>query len=127
MFASIWETICTAIRNVGSVISSALNRTYARNFSNSDWYSPAEYEHLEDVKDFSWVKWFKGEYITRVKSQPTLLGTFVSSGTGYVAGIMLGMHLFAPLIGGFAVVPALILAYIGSGIGHGIYLRGCAE
>lgn len=127
MFASIWEAICTAIRNVGSIISGALNRTYARNFYNSYNYSGTEYEALAEAKDFSWVKWFKGEYVTRIKSNPTLVGTIVSSGTGYVGGVMLGMYLFAPLIGGFSVIPALILAYIGSGIAHGIYLRGCAE
>ncbi|QBZ70717.1 hypothetical protein pETSU_136 [Edwardsiella phage pEt-SU] len=126
MFKSIWETICTAIRNVGDIMFGALERRYIRNFAN---YSVDVYDTLENVsdKDFSWVKWFKGEYITKVKGEVTFMGTMISGAIGYIGGYMLFSFALAPVLGPISIITSIMGAYMGAGVCNGVYLRFHAE
>lgn len=119
---NIFETIRNAIRNFKEMISAAWKRKFLNNFKSG--YNSVT---VSEIKDFSWVKWFKGEYNVRMQKEANMFrGILVGIGS-YLVGIRIAMFIFGPFFGVLTVIPAIFLGMTFSLFGTAIDLKFQAQ
>lgn len=119
---NIFKTICDAIRNLKEMVKAAWNRQFLNNFDCS-----CDSVAVSEIKDFSWVKWFKGEYRVRLQKEVNIFrGILVGTGS-YLLGMQIALFILGPFFGVFTVIPAIALGMTFSLFGTAIDLKYQAQ
>lgn len=85
---SIFTMIRNVIRNLGDITMAVLNRKFLKNFNYNADAVPAA-----SIENFSWIRWFKGEYRVIPAGKMSAGRGVIVGVSGYVLGNFIGMSI----------------------------------
>lgn len=119
---NILNTIREAIRNFKEMVVVVWQRKFLNNFKGS--YDAVA---VSEIKEFSWLKWFKGEYNVRLQKELNIFrGILVGAGS-YLLGSQVALFILGSFFGVLTVIPAIALGMTFSLFGTAIDLKFQAQ
>lgn len=120
MFKSLWNKIVAFVKEVKAVVKSIFAGDWANcslGHNGNDEIMPVGF------KDFSWIKWFKGEY--RQPSKVPFDGLFnLVLGFGFnIATVILVTPALAGVFGGLTFIPAMLIGMFVGRLAQAVYLK----
>lgn len=120
MFKSLWNKIVAFVKEVKAVVKSIFSGDWANCSLGGDGV-----KEIMPVgsSDFSWIKWFKGEY--RQPSRTSFDGLAnLCVGFGFnIVTVILVSPFMVSLFGGLAFIPAMIAGMFMGRLAQAVYLK----